>query len=132
MPTQPASQTAQDELQPLLELKGINHTFDLESGQKIKVLRDFQFSLFANEVLAILGPSGCGKSTALRIMAGLLKPTGGRVLVNGQPLTGVNPNLSMVFQSFALLPWLTVFENVALALENTPTTELETQARVKR
>src|SRR5271170_1581604 len=67
-------------------------------------------------VLDILGPSGSGKSTLLRIMIGLLQPTSGKVLVHGQPLHGIHPGASLVFQNFALFPWLTVFDNIKLAL----------------
>jgi NitT/TauT family transport system ATP-binding protein len=68
------------------------------------------------EVVALLGRSGCGKSTLLRILAGLIRPTTGDVVSTGQPLTGPNHDVAMVFQSFALLPWLTVQENTELGL----------------
>jgi NitT/TauT family transport system ATP-binding protein len=68
------------------------------------------------EVLAILGPSGCGKSTLLRAMVGLLVPTSGTVLAHGKPLVGIHPGVSLVFQNFALFPWLTVRENIQIAL----------------
>jgi NitT/TauT family transport system ATP-binding protein len=71
----------------------------------------------AGEFVCILGPSGCGKSTLLRIIAGLQAPTSGSVLYRGEPLRGVNPYATIVFQSFALYPWLTVFENVEIALK---------------
>jgi len=69
------------------------------------------------EFVALLGPSGCGKSTLLRIIAGLQKATQGKVLYRGQQLEGVNPHTSIIFQTFALFPWLTVLENVSLALK---------------
>jgi NitT/TauT family transport system ATP-binding protein len=65
----------------------------------------------------LLGPSGCGKSTLLRIIAGLDRATSGTVLYRGQPLNGVNPHATIVFQTFALYPWLTVQENVEIALK---------------
>ncbi|HNW14605.1 MAG TPA: nitrate/sulfonate/bicarbonate ABC transporter ATP-binding protein, partial [Anaerolineaceae bacterium] len=74
-------------------------------------------NLSVGEFVALLGPSGCGKSTLLRIIAGLQKATQGKVLYRGQQLEGVNPHTSIIFQTFALFPWLTVLENVSLALK---------------
>jgi NitT/TauT family transport system ATP-binding protein len=82
------------------------------------VLRAFpRLSVKSGEVVALLGRSGSGKSTLLRIMAGLIPPSEGKVFSNGKPLRGANNNVAMVFQSFALLPWLTVQENVELGLD---------------
>jgi ABC-type nitrate/sulfonate/bicarbonate transport system ATPase subunit len=69
------------------------------------------------EFVALLGPSGCGKSTLLRIITGLQRPTSGEVLYRNQPLRGVNPHATIVFQTFALFPWFTVAENVEIALK---------------
>ena len=80
-------------------------------------LGPLSLSVGSGELISILVPSGCGKSTLLRIMAGLVAPTSGEVLYNGTPLAGVNLDCAMVFQSFALLPWLTVIENVEIGLE---------------
>ncbi|MBN8554966.1 MAG: nitrate/sulfonate/bicarbonate ABC transporter ATP-binding protein [Deltaproteobacteria bacterium] len=118
--------------EPLIELKNINHTFSLSSGQRLKVLRDINLSINPGEIISILGPSGSGKSTCLRIMAGLIKPTSGRVLVQGKGMRGPNPLVSMVFQSFALLPWLTVFQNVALGLEPEQLPQEEVDAHVRK
>ena len=74
-------------------------------------------TFYEGEFVALLGPSGCGKSTLLRIIAGLQKPAEGQVLYHGVPLKGVNPYAAIVFQTFALFPWLTVQENVELALK---------------
>ncbi len=71
----------------------------------------------AGEIVAILGPSGCGKSTLLRSLIGLVQPTRGEVLRRRPPLAGIHPGVALVFQSFALYPWLTVRENIAVALE---------------
>ncbi|MBI3544831.1 MAG: ATP-binding cassette domain-containing protein [Deltaproteobacteria bacterium] len=117
---------------PIVELKGVNHTFTMGMGQKLKVLSDIDFALYPDEIVALLGPSGSGKSTCLRIMAGLLKPSDGEVLVDGKRLDGANPWMSMVFQSYALLPWLTVFENVALGLEPHNLPKAEVRTRVKK
>jgi len=103
---------------PLIELIGIDMRFGEAEGETTKILEDINLTVQAHDVLALLGPSGCGKSTIMRILSGLIKPTGGIVKVNGQPLRGVNPGVAMVFQNFALFPWLTVRENILLGLEN--------------
>src|ERR1700704_4973319 len=84
--------------------------------QRILVLDTITLELRAGEFVALLGPSGSGKSTLLRTLAGRVKPSSGQVLVHGQPLDGPNPQVAIVFQSFALYPWLTVLQNVELGL----------------
>src|SRR5260370_7432449 len=69
------------------------------------------------KIVALLGPSGCGKSTLLRMLTGLARPSAGQVLWHGRPLDGEQPNVGVVFQSFALFPWLTVLQNVEAPLE---------------
>jgi NitT/TauT family transport system ATP-binding protein len=103
---------------PIVELSGINMTFGESTGDKMKVLDDINLTVQENDVMALLGPSGCGKSTIMRILSGLIQPTGGVVKYRGEPLSGVNPGVAMVFQNFALFPWLTVRENILLGLEN--------------
>jgi len=88
-----------------------------EGKSEFTVLDGIDLSVAKGEVVALLGRSGSGKSTLLRIMAGLIPATSGQVLSGGKPLRGPNPDVAMVFQSFALLPWLTVIENVELGLE---------------
>jgi NitT/TauT family transport system ATP-binding protein len=102
---------------PICELRGVNKSFDRDGGQPLRVLEDITLDVRPNEVLALLGPSGCGKSTILRIVAGLIRATGGEVLHHGSALEGVNPGIAIVFQSFALFPWLTVERNVAVVLQ---------------
>ena len=80
------------------------------------ILDDVNLEVREGELLALLGQSGSGKSTLLRLMAGLIEPTQGAVLCHGEPLEGANPYTSIVFQSFALFPWLTVEENVRIGL----------------
>src|SRR5579883_3204130 len=91
----------------------------------VLVLDDINLELRAGEFIALLGPSGSGKSTLLRILAGLTTPSQGHVEVHGAPLHGTNPQVAIVFQSFALYPWLTVQQNVELGLlaKNTPQNE---------
>jgi len=81
------------------------------------VVENITFEVSEEEFVALVGPSGCGKSTLLRIIMGLLPPTSGAVYYRDKKLEGVNPEAAMVFQSFALLPWLTVLENIELGLE---------------
>ena len=100
----------------LLTAEAVSKAFPLPDGGELSVLRDVSLTIHQGEVVALLGRSGSGKSTLLRILAGLIAPTGGRVLVNDRPLQGANPEVAMVFQSFALLPWLTVQENAELGL----------------
>ena len=101
----------------LLNAENVTKSFLLPDGSDhYTVLDDVSVSVRSGEVVALLGRSGCGKSTLLRILAGLIAPTEGRVLAHDAPLKGCNPNVAMVFQSFALLPWLTVQENAELGL----------------
>ncbi len=87
-----------------------------EGARHFLVLDRVRLELWPGQFVALLGPSGSGKSTLLRILAGLLEPTSGHVLVHGEPLHGVNPQVTMVFQSFALFPWMTVLQNVEVGL----------------
>lgn len=90
--------------------------FYAAKSDRVLVLDDITLELRAGELVALLGPSGSGKSTLLRTLAGLLSPSTGQVLVHGQPLEGPNPQVAIVFQSFALYPWLSVLQNVELGL----------------
>src|SRR5439155_1632954 len=101
----------------LLEARHVTQRFRLPNGQVLEALRDVSLAVREHEVVALVGPSGCGKSTLLRLLAGLTRPADGQLLYRGQPLDGVLGAAAMVFQSFALLPWLTVAENVAMGLE---------------
>jgi len=101
----------------LLDARSITQRYTLPNGQVLEALRDVSLSIREGEVVALVGPSGCGKSTFLRVLAGLARPTEGSVQYRGQQLTGVLSAAAMVFQSFALLPWLTVSENVGMGLD---------------
>lgn len=92
----------------LLYAEQVSKTFPLSAGGEQTVLETVSLTVVEGEVVALLGRSGSGKSTLLRILAGLIEPSQGKVLRSGVPLTGPNPDVAMVFQSFALLPWLTV------------------------
>lgn len=105
-------------MRDLIAVEQVNKSFPLPSGKgEFPVLSNVSLTVRLGEVVALLGRSGSGKSTLLRIMAGLIPPSQGRVLSNGELLRGANDNVAMVFQSFALLPWLTVKENVELGLD---------------
>ncbi len=110
--------------QPLIEVRHVSHEYGSTGGHEAElVLSDINLSICGNEAVALLGPSGCGKSTLVRIMAGLITPSKGEVLWKGSPLTGVSPGVSMVFQNFALFPWLSVRGNVLLPVEHLPPAE---------
>jgi NitT/TauT family transport system ATP-binding protein len=110
---------------PLIQLKQIHKRYDLPSQGNVTILEGIDVDIREGEFVSILGPSGSGKSTLLRIIAGLVSPSQGAVFYNGKPIAGTNPGVGMVFQSFALFPWLTVLENVKLGLENKPMREEE-------
>jgi NitT/TauT family transport system ATP-binding protein len=101
----------------LLEIDSVRQAFPRPDGGQLLVLDDINLKLVEGEIVALLGRSGSGKSTLLRLIAGLARPTAGSLSYLGQPITGPAPGVSMVFQSFALFPWLTVLENVELGLE---------------
>ncbi len=103
--------------QSLLEVRGCRQAYHKEASADLVVLDDVNLSLREGEMVALLGRSGSGKSTLLRIVAGLLTPTAGEVLWRDRPVEGPAEGVAMVFQSFALFPWLTVQENVELGLE---------------
>src|ERR1700677_95770 len=102
---------------PLLEVRGCRQAYHKEASAELVVLDDVNMTLREGEIVALLGRSGSGKSTLLRIVSGLLKPTAGEVTWRGKAVNGPTEGVAMVFQSFALFPWLTVQENVELGLE---------------
>ncbi|TAH67175.1 MAG: nitrate/sulfonate/bicarbonate ABC transporter ATP-binding protein [Rhodopseudomonas palustris] len=101
----------------LIELRNVSRLFPKGSGEDLVVLDDVDLTLRAGEIVGLLGRSGSGKSTLLRIIAGLISPSGGSARCRGQDINGPPDGVSMVFQSFALFPWLTVLQNVELGLE---------------
>jgi len=102
--------------QPILEVKDVSRSY-FENGKEFKALERVRFDLHDQDFVCIVGPSGCGKSTLLRIIVGLDRPTTGEVLYQGRLIEARNPQVAMVFQSFALFPWLTVEQNVEIGLE---------------
>src|SRR6266478_6915748 len=102
---------------PLLQCNDVRKAFPKPDGAELLVLEGMNLELREGQIVGLLGRSGSGKSTLLRLIAGLAEPTAGQLRYMGQPISGPAPGIAMVFQSFALFPWLTVFENVALGLE---------------
>ena len=102
---------------PLLQVSDIGKSFPKPDGQELRVLDGVNLQLVEGQIVGLLGRSGSGKSTLLRLIAGLAEPTHGELHYLGEPVNGPAAGISMVFQSFALFPWLTVYENVALGLE---------------
>lgn len=101
---------------PLITARQVSKSFTTPDGKPMRVLEGVDITLCEGEIVALLGRSGSGKSTLLRTLAGLLPPTTGEVRYRDRPLTGANPGVAMVFQTFALMPWLTVLANVELGL----------------
>lgn len=101
----------------IIEAQHVGKTYRAKRGKELTVLRDISFTLHEGEIVAILGRSGAGKSTFLRILAGLVPASSGTVTYRGTDITGPNPGVGLVFQTFALMPWLTVQANVELGLE---------------
>ena len=102
---------------PIITVQHIKKAYRKSTLQELLVLENIHLQLNQGEIVALLGKSGCGKSTLLRIIAGLIPPTDGHVIYRNHPVRGPVAGISMVFQSFALMPWLTVLENVELGLE---------------
>jgi NitT/TauT family transport system ATP-binding protein len=102
---------------PLVTVQGIAQTYRKGSGGDLQVLQDVNLRLNENEIVALLGRSGCGKSTLLRLIAGLMRPTAGTVTIEGAQVDGPARQVALIFQTFALFPWLSVLENVEIGLE---------------
>lgn len=102
---------------PIIELINVKKSFRMGERQELLVLDQINFTMNEGEIIAILGKSGSGKSTLLRIIAGLIEPSSGTVHYRGKSVLGPARGIAMVFQNFALLPWLTVLQNVELGLE---------------
>ncbi|MBV8376599.1 MAG: nitrate/sulfonate/bicarbonate ABC transporter ATP-binding protein [Verrucomicrobia bacterium] len=134
MPTVLPSSTAGTALDQsaIAELCHVTKTYAVAGGRELKVLDQIDLAIHEGELLALLGQSGSGKSTLLRCLTGLTVPTSGRVLTYGKLLEGINPYASIVFQTFALYPWLTVEQNVAVGLMSKSLIRADKEAAVEK
>ena len=112
---------------PLIDIARVSHDYVTSTQEHERVLSDINLAIAENDVVALLGPSGCGKSTLLRVLSGLIQPTEGTVSYRGKVLSGVSPGVAMVFQNFALFPWLTVRGNILLPVEHLPPAEQQSR-----
>lgn len=130
--TAPEVPAAPAALEPIIEARQIEKAFDRPDGGQAQVIASMDLRVEPGVITALLGPSGSGKSTLLRILTGLTPPTRGQVLWHGHPLAESDPNVAIVFQSFALFPWLTVLENVEVPLLARGMTHVERHSRALR
>jgi len=104
-----------------LEIRGVSKSFNLNgksrSGSALPVLRDINLAINEREFVCIVGRSGSGKTTLISLVAGLIEPDQGEILLEGKPIQGPDPERGVVFQNYSLLPWMTVFENVHLGVD---------------
>ena len=117
---------------PIIRAKAVEKFYLQPDGGRIEVVAPVDLDIDPGKIIALLGPSGCGKSTLLRILSGLSKPSSGEVFWHGQPITSQNAGVAIVFQSFALFPWLTVIDNVEAPLEARGVPALERHKRALR
>src|ERR1700728_3114760 len=121
-----------DPARTIIEVSHVSKEFTSPDGSPLPVLEDITLDLVEGEIVALLGRSGSGKSTLLRCIAGLIEPSQGQISYRGAVLNGACHGISMVFQSFALLPWLTVRQNVELGLEARGVGPAERRERAER
>jgi NitT/TauT family transport system ATP-binding protein len=112
----PSAQRAAPRLEAIIQARHVEKSFLRPDGGRVQVINPIDLSIEPGMIVALLGPSGSGKSTLMRMLSGLGTPTAGEVLWHGQPIEESRPNVAIVFQSFALFPWLTVAENVEVPL----------------
>src|SRR5246500_5758623 len=126
------STTTATAVEPIIEARKLEKFYPQPDGTRIQVIAPTDIAIYPGQIIALLGPSGCGKSTMLRMLTGLSPASGGDVFWHGQPVQSEHPNVSIVFQIFALFPWLTVIENVEAPLEARGVAEVERHKRSLR
>ncbi len=119
-------------VEPIIEARKLEKFYPQPDGNRIQVIAPTDLAIYPGQIIALLGPSGCGKSTMLRMLTGLSPASSGSVYWHGHPVGGETPNVSIVFQSFALFPWMTVIENVEAPLEARGVVEFERHKRALR
>src|SRR6201982_363452 len=117
---------------PIIEARKLEKSYPQPEANRIQIIAPTDIAIYPGQIIALLGPSGCGKSTMLRMLTGLSPTSGGGVFWHGQPVRDESPNVSIVFQSFALFPWLTVLENVEAPLEARGMLPIERHKRALR
>jgi NitT/TauT family transport system ATP-binding protein len=127
-----ATTTTTNAVEPIIEARKLEKFYPQPDGSRIQVIAPTDIAIYPGQIICLLGPSGCGKSTMLRMLTGLSPTSGGGVFWHGQPVQSESPNVSIVFQSFALFPWLTVLENVEAPLEARGIAEVERRKRALR
>lgn len=108
-----------------LRIGGLSKSYKSRSGEVVPALGPISIDVDPGEFLVVVGPSGCGKTTLLHLLAGFLKPTEGKILVGGESIAGPSMDRSVVFQSYALFPWLSVLDNVQFGLHRKPISRSE-------
>jgi len=127
-----STSTTATAVEPIIEARKLEKFYPQPDGSRVQVIAPTDIAVYPGQIIALLGPSGCGKSTMLRMLTGLSPTSGGNVHWHGQPVRDETPNVSIVFQSFALFPWLTVIENVEAPLEARGAPEVERRKRALR
>ena len=118
--------------EPIIRAQAVEKFYTQPDGSRIEVIAPINLDVEPGKIIALLGPSGCGKSTLLRILTGLSKPSSGEVLWHGKPIDSQTAGVAIVFQSFALFPWLTVVDNVEAPLEARGVVAIERHKRALR
>lgn len=114
-----------------IQLQNITKSFELSNGDRFEALGGVSLDVAENEFITVVGPSGCGKSTLMNVLAGLEAPTSGIALVDGIEVKGPGPERGVIFQQYALFPWLTVRQNVEFGLKTAKTPAAERQERAQ-
>lgn len=114
-----------------IQVQNITKTFELSNGETFSALGGVSLDVAENEFITVVGPSGCGKSTLMNVLAGLEEPTSGAALVDGQEVKGPGPERGVIFQQYALFPWLTVRQNVEFGLKTAKTPAAESRERAQ-